>query len=89
MALMAISRAISANIQRSVDAAEAKHQDKMDDLKQRLTAQAMLRSTVHATTVIKANVQHKAWFTTLDASDQSDFDRVKAALEAAIVRPAT
>lgn len=84
MALLTISKAISANIQRSVAISELKHEAKVEDIKLQLAVAKDLRLTDHARKHTEATIAHATWYQGLQPAQQEQFGKSLALLNAAI-----
>lgn len=71
MAIMAISKAVSASISRSVAASELKHKAKMEDLTISIGIDGLLRKDKHAERLTNARYEHTQWLSNLDEVGKS------------------
>lgn len=84
MALLTISKAVSASITRSVAMSELKHEAKIEDLKLSLASAKDLRIKEHARKHTEATIEHATWFNSLQPAQQDQFSKSLALLNAAI-----
>lgn len=89
MALLTISKAVSAKIQRSVAMSELKHEAKIEDLKLQLASAKDLRLNEHARKHTEATIDHAKWFNSLQSEQQAQFGKSLALLQAAIAPAST
>lgn len=84
MALLTISKAISASITRSVAMSELKHEAKIEDLKLSLAVAKDLRMNEHARKHTEASIEHATWFNNLQPGQQEQFGKSLTLLQSAI-----
>jgi hypothetical protein len=89
MALLAITTAISAGIQRNVEISEMKHSAKLEDTKLSLASAALTRMESHAKRLAEARVNHYAWVNSLKPGEKQCYDESLADLQASIAPKAS
>jgi len=89
MALLTISKAISAGIQRNVAVSTIKHEAKIKDLKLTIAREELLRLDNHSKLLNEARTAHVQYLSTLTPAGLELYNRCKADLEAAIAPPST
>lgn len=89
MALLTISKAMSASIQRSVAVSTLKHETKIKDLKLTIAREEMLRLDNHTKLLNEARVAHIQYLQGLSPEGRDLYNQCKADLMAAIAPPST
>lgn len=89
MALSAIASAISASVQRNVEASTLKHEDKIQEVRMTLARSAATRLDNHAEKLTKARLDHATWVSTLQGAALECYNSSRAELEAVLSRPTT
>ena len=84
MALLTISRAISAGIQRNVAISEMKHEAKIEDTRLQLASAALTRMDTHARKLTEARIAHATWESQLTGAAKDCYNASLADLQAAI-----
>ena len=89
MAILTISKAISAGIQRNVVVSTLKHEAKVRDLKLTLAGEEILRMDVHTKRLTDARLAHYAYLQGLTPAERTVYDDSMADLVSAITPPQT
>lgn len=89
MALMAITTAISAGIQRNVAISEMKHEAKIEDIRLSLASAALTRMDTHAKRLTDARIAHATWVSTLQGPSLECYNASVADLQSAIAPKAS
>ena len=84
MALLTISNAISAGIQRNVAISELKHEAKIEEIKLQLAVAKDLRLNEHAKRHTEATIAHATWYSGLQPAQQEQFGKSIALLQSVL-----
>lgn len=87
MALLSLSNALSASIQRSVAVSELRHEEKIKEVRYELASKALLREDTFSRKLTEARENHAKWLTEGDETRKQLFEGAKADLKAYLASP--